>query len=67
MKAIVTFFMWLFGWTSPTTPPETPTLTPTVRQSQVMVEGYTPERHNQGKNQTVTIIIYDDTHFKFKK
>ena len=67
MKAIVTFFMWLFGWTSPTTPPDSLNLTPTVRQNHMMIEGHEPERHNRGKSQTVTIIIYDDTHFKVQK
>lgn len=67
MNAIVTFFMWLFGWSTPSTPPATPAMTPTAIQRQTSLEGFQTERHHQGKHQTVTIIIYDDTHFKVKK
>ncbi len=63
--------MWLFGWTTPgdlPDPAHVQLMTPTQYQSS-MLDGFEPERYNvgAGRNQKVTIIIYDDTHFRVKK
>lgn len=66
MNFMITFFMWLFGWTAVETPAPLPALTPTAQENTITTEGFEPERARQGQNQTVTIIIYDDTHFRVK-
>ncbi len=70
MNAIITFFMWLFGWTSVQAPApvanQIPTMTPITSQPTSVIDGFEPERFKTGQNQTVTIIIYDDTHFRVK-
>lgn len=68
MNAIITFFIWLFGW-SPAeapVPSEFQSMTPTTHQRSASLDGFEPERFKTGKKQTVTIIIYDDTHFRVK-
>lgn len=68
MNAIITFFIWLFGWAPAegVTTTQLPSMTPTTQQPTTSIEGFEPERFKTGQNQTVTIIIYDDTHFRVK-
>lgn len=68
MNAIITFFIWLFGWApaEAATPAQFQSMTPTMNQHTNSLEGFEPERFKTGQNQTVTIIIYDDTHFRVK-
>lgn len=68
MNAIITFFIWLFGWApaEAPAPAEFQTMTPTTHQRASSLEGFEPERYKTRQNQTVTIIIYDDTHFRVK-
>lgn len=68
MNAIITFFMLLFGWAPADAPAPTQLqmMTPSTHQRTSSIEGFEPERFKSGHNQTVTIIIYDDTHFRVK-
>lgn len=68
MNAIITFFIWLFGWApaEAPTPAQFQSMTPTAAHSMNSLEGFEPERFKTRQNQTVTIIIYDDTHFRVK-
>lgn len=68
MNAIITFFLWLFGWApvDAPAPAQMPLQTPVARSSSAISEGFEPEKARSGQKQTVTIIIYDDTHFRVK-
>ncbi|MDP5169544.1 MAG: hypothetical protein NWR72_04815 [Bacteroidia bacterium] len=71
MNAFIAFFMWLFGWALPGVHSQDAgairQITPVTSQSGASIDGYTAEGVNNGKNQQVTIIIYDDTHFGTKR